>query len=169
MRELIGDVPYLNGGLFDEYVVEKENLGLHIPDDAFKRVFDIFDKYNWHLDDRPTADGRDINPDVIGYIFEKYINNRAKMGAYYTQEDVTGYIARNTIIPFLLARAKEKCENAFRAEGGGIWQRLRKKSDDYIPNALRKGCEYPRQRIAAGNPRRFGRFCATRFLEQKVG
>ena len=142
LRQLIGEAPYLNGGLFDEHAVERANPDLRIPDDAFKRIFEFFDKYRWHLDDRPTADGRDINPDVIGYIFEKYINDRADMGAYYTQEDVTGYIARNTIIPFLLARAKEKCENAFRAEGGGIWRFLRERPDDYIPNALRKGCEH---------------------------
>ena len=142
LRQLIGEAPYLNGGLFDEHAVERANPDLQIPDDAFKRIFEFFDKYNWHLDDRPTASGRDINPDVIGYIFEKYINDRAEMGAYYTQEDVTGYIARNTIIPFLLARAKEKCENAFRAEGGGIWRFLRERPDDYIPNALRKGCEH---------------------------
>ena len=142
LRQLIGETPYLNGGLFDEHAIERANPNLPIPDDAFKRIFEFFDKYNWHLDDRSTASGRDINPDVIGYIFEKYINDRAKMGAYYTQEDVTGYIARNTIIPFLLARAKEKCENAFRAEGGGVWRFLRERPDDYIPNALRKGCEH---------------------------
>jgi hypothetical protein len=35
---------------------------------------------------------------VLGYIFEKYINQR-QMGAYYTKEDITGYISQNVIIP----------------------------------------------------------------------
>ena len=53
----------------------------------------------------PLAPGRaslpednEINPDVLGYIFEKYVNQK-QMGAYYTKEDITGYISRNTVIP----------------------------------------------------------------------
>ena len=65
-----------------------------------------------------------------------------KWGAYYTQEDVTGYIARNTIIPFLLNQAKEKCKNAFDAEHG-IWRFLRDMPGNYIYDAVKKGCELP--------------------------
>ena len=41
--------------------------------EAFEQLFDFFDQYEWHLDTSVTATGKDINPDVIGYIFEKYI------------------------------------------------------------------------------------------------
>ena len=146
LRTMLGKVPYLNGGLFDIHEIEKEHADIDIKDQAFENLFKFFNQYNWHLDSRPTATGKDINPDVIGYIFEKYINDRAKMGAYYTQEDVTGYIARNTIIPFLLNHAKEKCKNAFDAEHG-IWRFLREKPDDYIYDAAKKGCELPDEDI----------------------
>ena len=138
LKKILGRVPYLNGGLFDVHEIEKENVDIQIPDDAFEKLFSFFNQYNWHLDSRPTASGKDINPDVIGYIFEKYINDRAAMGAYYTQEDITGYIARNTIIPFLLNRAREKCKNAFDAENG-IWRFLREHPDNYIYDAVKKG------------------------------
>ena len=146
LKAMLGTVPYLNGGLFDIHEVEKEHDDIDIKDQAFENLFKFFNQYNWHLDSRPTATGKDINPDVIGYIFEKYINDRAEMGAYYTQEDVTGYIARNTIIPFLLNHAKEKCKNAFDAEHG-IWRFLREKPDDYIYDAAKKGCELPDEDI----------------------
>lgn len=97
----IGKIPYLNGGLFDEHELERTHKGIEINDKAFERIFDFFDQYEWHLDTRITATGKDINPDVIGYIFEKYINDRAQMGAYYTKEDITDYISKNCIIPFL--------------------------------------------------------------------
>ena len=45
--------------------------------------------------------------------FEKYINDRASMGAYYTKEDITEYISKNTIIPFLFDKVKAKVKNAF--------------------------------------------------------
>ncbi len=63
----------------------------------------------------PLNGDNEINPDVLGYIFEKYINQK-QMGAYYTKEDITEYISKNTIIPFLFDAAKEKCKIAFEGE-----------------------------------------------------
>ena len=146
LKKMLGKVPYLNGGLFDLHDIEEQNEDIDIKDEAFKKLFDFFGKYNWHLDTRATATGNDINPDVIGYIFEKYINDRAEMGAYYTQEDITGYITRNTVIPFLLQRAKKKCKNAFDAENG-IWRFLRENPDNYIYDAVKKGCDLPDEEI----------------------
>ena len=146
LKQLLGQVPYLNGGLFDLHEIEQDNKGIEIPDKAFEMLFAFFGEYNWHLDSRADAGGKDINPDVIGYIFEKYINDRASMGAYYTQEDITGYIARNTIVPFLLNRTKEKCKNAFDPETG-IWQFLRENPDHYIYDAVNKGCEFSDEQI----------------------
>jgi len=100
VRQLLGQVPYLIGGIFERHQVEQlHGQAIHLPDAAFKRLVDFFDEYHWHLDERPLHDDREINPDVLGYIFEKYINQK-QMGAYYTKEDITGYICRNTILPF---------------------------------------------------------------------
>ena len=143
-KKLIGKVPYLNGGLFDQHALEREHgEDIQIPDKAFKSLFEFFDDWNWHLDDRPIASGRDINPDVIGYIFEQYINDRAAKGVYYTREDITGYIARNTILPHLLRRAKDGCKEAFDSEKGTIWKLLRENPEHYIYPAMRKGAALP--------------------------
>ena len=145
INQLLGEVPYLNGGLFDSHTLESKNSNIHIPDAAFKALFTFFDRYNWHLDDRPAASGSDINPEVLGYIFEKYINDRAQMGAYYTQEDITGYIAKNTILPFLLRRTRENCRNAFAPSG--IWRLLQENPDHYIYPAVKHGCEVPDEQL----------------------
>ncbi len=134
----LGRVPYLNGGLFDVHQLEKDYRKIEIEDKAFKRIFKFFDEYNWHLDTKITATGRDINPDVIGYIFEKYINNRAAMGAYYTKEDITEYITKNTIIPFLFDKVKKDCANAFKEESS-LWKMLRDNPDRYIFDAVKHG------------------------------
>lgn len=76
LKAEIGRIPYLNGGLFDEHELEKQFSEIKVDDKAFERIFDFFDQYEWHLDTRITATGKDINPDVIGYIFEKYINDQ---------------------------------------------------------------------------------------------
>ena len=144
----LGNVPYLNGGLFDMHEIERTYDDIDISDAAFEKLFEFFNKYQWHLDVRANASTNEINPDVIGYIFEKYINDRAQMGAYYTQEDITGYIARNTIIPFLLKRARANCKNAFDSESG-IWRLLRNNPDQYIYESVRKGCDIDDAEIPA--------------------
>ncbi|MCF8226751.1 MAG: Eco57I restriction-modification methylase domain-containing protein [Bacteroidales bacterium] len=134
----IGKIPYLNGGLFDEHELEKMYKDINIDDKAFERVFDFFDQYEWHLDTKVTATGKDINPDVIGYIFEKYINDRAQMGAYYTKEDITEYISKNTVLPWLFDETKRNYTRAFDPEGE-IWQWVKNSGDDYIYDAVKYG------------------------------
>ena len=137
LARLLGRVPFLNGGLFDLHDLERDNPDISIPDEAFEKVFDFFDAYQWYLDDRPDRDDNEINPDVLGYIFEKYINQK-QMGAYYTKEDITGYITRNTVIPFLFDVAKKECPVAFRPNGG-VWRLLQDDPDRYIYPAVGHG------------------------------
>ncbi len=137
---LLGDVPYLNGGIFEQHAIETHHgERIEIPDAAFEQLFGFFDAYQWHLDDRPLKNDTEINPDVLGYIFEKYINQK-QMGAYYTKEDITEYISKNTIIPFLFDAARRSCEIAFAA-GGAVWQLLRDAPERYIYPAVSKGTE----------------------------
>lgn len=140
LQEEIGTIPYLNGGLFDEHELEKNYKNIDVDDKAFERLFDFFDQYEWHLDTRMTATGKDINPDVIGYIFEKYINDRAQMGAYYTKEDITDYISKNCILPYLLDETKRQCPKAF-APKGEVWNAVAESGDTYIYEAVRKGTD----------------------------
>ena len=137
LAALLGRVPFLNGGLFDQHELERDNPDISIPDTAFERVFNFFEDYSWHLDERPGHKDNEINPDVLGYIFEKYVNQK-QMGAYYTKEDITGYISRNTVIPFLFDAAKKECPVAFGPDAG-VWRLLRDDPDRYIYPAVGHG------------------------------
>lgn len=138
---IFGKIPYLNGGMFDEHQLEADYADIDIPDEAFIGLFDFFDKWNWHLDTRLTASGRDINPDVLGYIFEQYINDRAQMGAYYTKEDITEYISRNCILPYLFDQVKNATADSAKAfaPDGYVWRTLSDSGDRYIFDAVKKG------------------------------
>ncbi len=150
INALLGTVPYLNGGLFLRHQIEERHgEQIAIPDRAFERLFGFFDQYHWHLDDRPLRDDNEINPDVLGYIFEKYINQK-QMGAYYTREDITGYISQNTVLPCLFDTARQQCRVAFAGEQS-IWRLLRDNPDRYIYPAVRHGSEHELPpEIAAG-------------------
>ena len=130
-HDVFGEVLYLNGGLFSQRDWER-NGKIKVPDAALKKIFDFFGAWNWHLDERPTKAGNEINPDVLGYVFEKFINQK-QMGAYYTKEDITGYIARNTILPFLLEKSGLGLERPL--------QLLRENIKRYIYPAVAHGCE----------------------------
>ena len=138
---VFGKIPYLNGGMFDEHQLEADYADIDIPDEAFIGLFDFFDKWNWHLDTRLTASGKDINPDVLGYIFEQYINDRAQMGAYYTKEDITEYIGRNCILPYLFDQVRTATKDSAKefAPDGYVWRTLRESGDRYIFDAVKKG------------------------------
>lgn len=142
-EDIYGNIPYLNGGMFDVHELEEKYPDIDIDDAAFEKIFMFFDEWRWHLDTRIEATGKDINPDVLGYIFEQYINDRAQMGAYYTKEDITGYIGRNCIVPFLMDETAKKSPADFKPDGY-VWQYLKSHIDDsglspYIYDAVKKG------------------------------
>ena len=163
-KALLGNVPYLNGGLFQEHQIERDyGDKIALPDKAFEALFAFFDGWRWHLDERgvgpdavkPPAQvrasragqGREINPDVLGYIFEKYVNQK-QMGAYYTKEDITEYICSNTILPRLLDKVREQVPVTFEGEGS-IWRLLREDPDRYIWPSVRHGVDRPLPEVIA--------------------
>ena len=126
-REVIGDVPYVNGGLFLEIPLERDH-NLNVPDAAFEEILQTFDRYRWHLDERPTGEPNEINPEVLGYILEQYINQK-EMGAYYTADDITGYMCGVTIAGRFLDRMND----------AAIWMMLRGNPERYIHDAMKHG------------------------------
>jgi hypothetical protein len=104
----LGKICYLNGGLFLRHSIEQKYPAITVSDRAFEEVFQLFSAYSWHLDDRPDAekDSNEINPDVLGYIFEKYINQK-EFGAYYTRPEITEYLCDRTINKLVVDRMNE--------------------------------------------------------------
>ncbi len=101
IKTLLGQVRYLNGGLFLEHPVEQRWPHIAIPDRAFADLFALFERFSWNLDDTPGGQDDELNPDVLGYIFEKYINQKA-FGAYYTRTEITEYLCEQTIHKLIL-------------------------------------------------------------------
>ena len=103
---LLGTIPYLNGGLFLEHPIEQQHPDLDLPDDAIEHLLGVFTRFTWNLNDRDGGNDREINPDVLGYIFEKYINTSTSKqkdaGAFYTPTEITTYLCDQTVDGLLL-------------------------------------------------------------------
>ncbi|HZU69035.1 MAG TPA: DNA methyltransferase [Ktedonobacteraceae bacterium] len=145
---LPASIPALNSNLFDVPELERRNANIDIPNAAFARLFAFLDTFEWQIEESPTCSGNAITPGMLSYIFEKLISQK-ELGAYYTQTDISEYIARNTILPFLLHAAEKKFPDASHA-GGCIWQLLGNDPDRYIYPALKKGHEFPLPESASG-------------------
>ncbi|MBA4124823.1 MAG: ATP-binding protein [Acidobacteria bacterium] len=125
---LLGDIPYLNGGLFLPHRIEIDYKDkIQIADEAFESIFKLFQSYSWNLDDTPGGKADEINPDVLGYIFEKYINQKA-FGAYYTRPEITQYLCEQTIYKLILDRVNSLAKppdgqtpNMFSSNDGGLF------------------------------------------------
>ena len=102
-QQLLGEVIYLNGGLFLPHPIEKRWPAIQIPDGAFEQLLALFSRYSWNLDDAPGGQDDEISPHVLGYIFEKYINQKS-FGAYYTRPEITDYLCKRSIHTLVLKR-----------------------------------------------------------------
>lgn len=130
IAEIVGQIPYVNGGIFSEHELEIAHP-IDIPDEAFEEIFAFFDNYQWHLDARPTGTKNEINPDVLGYVFEQFINNKDQ-GAYYTKEDITDYMTSNTLVINFLQKISKSCQI-------NLLKPLVQNPDRYIWDSLKYG------------------------------
>jgi hypothetical protein len=74
VKKLLGRIPYLNGGIFQKHQIEElHGKTIAISNAAFAALYRFFDEYHWHLDERPKSAGKEIDPNVLGYIFETAI------------------------------------------------------------------------------------------------
>lgn len=117
---LIGNIKYLNGGLFVESDIElkygnaieiengifyKENF-LVLPNEKNIPIINLMDSRDWTIDETSGEIGK-LDPEVLGYIFERSINQKT-LGAVYTPEDITTYISKNTVYPYICDKLNQK-------------------------------------------------------------
>ncbi len=139
LSAVVGNIPFLNIDLFKENQIESNNSFIKISNEAFEGIFTFFDTYYWLLDDQSSPGDNVITPEIFVYIFERQINQK-QMGAFYTQGDITAYIAKSTIIPFLFNAVEKKYPEPLQGNGH-VWQLLKDNPDRYIYSAIKKGVE----------------------------
>ncbi|RDZ44452.1 type II restriction endonuclease subunit M [Haloferax sp. Atlit-10N] len=108
-----GNLPYLNGGLFSKNPVEEEFDDARLGETAeetstlFGKILSFLSDWNWNVDERlDIVDPKNLSPAILGHIFEQTVNQK-EMGAYYTPEEITGFMSRRTVHPWLLDRVND--------------------------------------------------------------
>ncbi|HUF50451.1 MAG TPA: hypothetical protein VMN60_06430 [Longimicrobiales bacterium] len=104
----LGELPYLNGGLFEEHALERRRPQLDLPDDALAHVIvNVLDKYRFTTRDdaQPELDAA-IEPEMLGRIFEGLMpgDRRSRTGSFYTPAEVVSRVVRATLICHIARR-----------------------------------------------------------------
>ncbi len=158
----LGDLPFLNGGLFDDEIGSLTERGrMKVGNAAFRHVFDhLLEAYNFTVrEDTPLDQEVAIDPEMIGKIFESLVlqleqsdtggkTSRHDTGSYYTPRPIVHYLCREGLRAWLeqsppAASPSPLAESAERGERAGVRGENRKseianrKSDDW-PSRLEK-------------------------------
>ena len=121
---LWSEIPFLNGGLFtpeyhDYYQVDQLGISkyiniLKVPDNWLKELFDIFEIYNFTIDENTPVDVElSIEPEMLGRIFENLLAEinpetgntaRKSTGSYYTPRPIVEYMVDKSLKQYLLTK-----------------------------------------------------------------
>ena len=117
-------IPFLNGGLFmpeyhDYYQIDQLGISkyintLKVPDSWLKELFEIFEIYNFTIDENTSVDVElSIEPEMLGRIFENLLAEinpetgntaRKATGSYYTPRPIVEYMVDESLKQYLLTK-----------------------------------------------------------------
>lgn len=102
LRDLIGEVPYLNGGLFEEFPDDRDPA-ISIPDDALDAILnDLFARFNFTVTESTPLDLEvAVDPEMLGKVFEELVTGRHEIGSYYTPKPIVSFMCREALKGYL--------------------------------------------------------------------
>ncbi len=104
--DLIGHVPFLNGGLFEESALDKKVRD--IPGEAFEPLIGtngLLYRYNFTvLESTPLDVEVAVDPEMLGKVFEELVTGRHESGAYYTPRPIVAFMCREALKGHLLQK-----------------------------------------------------------------
>ena len=103
---LIGQVPFLNGGLFD--CTDLDRAGAYVPDDVIRSAMSgLFEKYNFTvMESTPFDQEVAVDPEMLGKVFEELVTGRHESGSYYTPREVVAFMCRESLKGYLAGRVE---------------------------------------------------------------
>ena len=102
MESIFGDVPFLNGGLFEQSNLDNRS-GVTVPDSVIEPILrDLFDRFNFTvLESTPFDIEVAVDPEMLGKVFEELVTGRHDTGSYYTPRAVVSFMCREALKGYL--------------------------------------------------------------------
>lgn len=112
LKALVGDVHFLNGGLFDDldgFDDQVSNGGIAVDDSGIELILrnrpgnhGLFNRYNFTvLESTPWDVEVAVDPEMLGKVFEELVTGRHESGSYYTPRPVVSFMCREALKGYL--------------------------------------------------------------------
>lgn len=108
--DIIGKVPFLNGGLFEEGPLDTKVKD--IPDAVLAPIISrdgLFYRFHFTIEESTPLDIEvAVDPEMLGKVFEELVTGRHETGSYYTPRPVVSFMCREALKGHLAERTKAK-------------------------------------------------------------
>ena len=121
VQPLIGEVPFLNGGLFEQTDLDRRAVNA-VPDAVIEPLLGdpskadepgLFNRYNFTVTEATPLDTEvAVDPEMLGKLFEETVNERHSSGAYYTPRPVVAFMCREAIKGYLSGKNIDNLDDA---------------------------------------------------------
>lgn len=119
IKNILEDIPYLNGGLFaphdDDFFALAYRNTLKIPNDILREFLEMLDEFHFTIDESTPLDQEvGLDPEMLGMVFENLLSVlftdnkvdnisslRKKTGSYYTPREIVSYMVKSSILEHL--------------------------------------------------------------------
>jgi hypothetical protein len=98
LARALGEIPFLNGGLFERHSLEKRFPDAGLPNATWRIVFDdLFERF--HFTVREDGDSDAVDPEMLGRVFEGLMAGAARRdsGTYFTPRALVREIVERAI------------------------------------------------------------------------
>ena len=102
LYRLIGNVPFLNGGLFERGELDARDE-VTVPDEVIETILrDLFDRFNFTVMESTPFDVEvAVDPEMLGKVFEELVTGRHDTGSYYTPRPIVSFMCREALKGYL--------------------------------------------------------------------
>ncbi|VEP14147.1 Type I restriction-modification system methyltransferase subunit [Hyella patelloides LEGE 07179] len=112
-KDVIGNVPFLNGGLFEQGQDEKDS-NILVPDECIDSILhDLFQKFAFTVTESTPLDVEvAVDPEMLGKVFEELVTGRHESGSYYTPKPIVSFMCRESLKGYLKTQVAEESKEA---------------------------------------------------------
>lgn len=113
LQDLIGSVPYLNGGLFEQDDEDKDSK-IIIPDECIDSILhELFQRFAFTVTESTPLDVEvAVDPEMLGKVFEELVTGRHETGSYYTPKPIVSFMCRESLKGYLKTQVAVESKDA---------------------------------------------------------
>ncbi|MCC5627685.1 Eco57I restriction-modification methylase domain-containing protein [Nostoc sphaeroides CHAB 2801] len=113
LKDLIGHVPYLNGGLFEQDEDDK-NHEIIVSDECIDSIIhNLFQRFAFTVTESTPLDVEvAVDPEMLGKVFEELVTGRHESGSYYTPKPIVSFMCREALKGYLKTQILGEVSNS---------------------------------------------------------